>query len=218
MNLISVTLAKSIWLFDTTELNPNGLDLLPVAEALNDRYKFQKYPTPEEVQLAAPNGLQFSGGTFRIDDGQWILVALAVYSDGLVAETRCNTNQTDAFVSDVLMFASRQFRLRFEPSMVREKTYLSQVIVSSDKVLRTVDPKLAAFSAYLSTMLKFSAQIQTTGVHFGPDPSAVGGKSFALRLERKANTPFDKNLYFSEAPLSTDQHLEALKAFEEMVG
>ena len=178
-----------------------------MAAALNDRYKFQKYPKAEELRVSAPNGLEFAGGSFRNRDGDWIVTSFTIFNDGLVAETRSRTDDTDAFISDLLGFVTRQFRLKFEESMVQEKTYLSQIIVSSERVWRSPDPKLTAFSDYLSSMFRFSAPVQTTGMHFGPDPAVTRGRSFAFRLERKTQTPFGKNLYFSEAPLTTDKHL-----------
>jgi hypothetical protein len=219
MNLVNVPQARSIWLFDTTELNPLGLDLLPVVQAINARYKFQKFPKPEEIRMPSSGGAwEFEGGTFQTEDSQWIVVNGSVYNDGLVATTQANTALTDAFLLDLLTFISRQFRLRFEPSMLREKRYLSQLVVSSERLLLPADDKAAAFSLYLSGIFNLQVPIEPIGIHFGPDPAAVGGKSFALRLERKVSTPFSQNTYFSEAPLSTQQHFEVLKKFEEIMG
>jgi len=218
MKLVNVGLARSIWLFDTAQANPEGLDLLPVAQAIIERYKFLKYPKSEEVRVGTTGGLEFSGGTFQTEDGEWILVAFTMYADGLTAETRANTRHTDAFLSDLLAYVTKQFRLRFEPSMVTAKRYLSEVVISSERIFRVVDPKLIAFGEYVSRALDFPAPVQPVGFHIGPDPAASEGKSWALRLERKTTTAFDQNLFFSQAPAMTDTHLEVLSKYEEMLG
>jgi hypothetical protein len=199
-------------------LNPHGLDLLPVAVAINDRYKFQKYPKPEDLRLVSnPNSLQFSGGTFRTDPGEWIIIRLEIYNDGIVAETRSNTKYTDAFLNDLMVFLTKSFRLRFEGSMVRESNYLSQVVVSSADFVKLADPKMDSYAKYLTSKFRYSGTSTVTGMHFGPDPATTGGKSYGLRLERKAATPFSENAYFSEAPLTTDTHIEALEKLEEIL-
>ena len=185
---------------------------------LGNRYKFQKLPKADEIRQGAPNGLEFRGGAFEIDDSQAVLVGLTVFADGLVAETGSHTNHTEDFLVDLLAFATREFRLRFDPSMVREKHYQSQLVISSSRVLQVVDPIVAAYCRYLSDVMNAPTPVQQIGLHFGPDPAGLAGKSIGLRLERKMGVAFDRNWYFSEAPLQTDQHLEALRVFEEMVG
>jgi hypothetical protein len=161
--------------------------------------------------------LEFNGGAFRTNTGDWILAALKLYNDGLVAETQSNTNHTEAFLYDLTGFLTKQFRLRFEESVIKEKHFLSQVVVSSAAFSRIADPRMAAFAEYLTRMFRFSSPSEMTGIHFGPDPATLEGKSFGMRLERKSGTPFSEAAYFSEAPTATDTHIEILQKLEEIL-
>ena len=55
-------------------------------------------------------------------------------------------------------------------------------------------------------------QVRVTGVTFG----AGEGKGI-FSLERRVDTPFDDNRYFSAATLATSQHVEVLAKFEQMM-
>jgi len=49
MNLLSIRNARSIWLMQIEDMNPHGLDLIPVLVAIKSRYGFQKAPKPEDL-------------------------------------------------------------------------------------------------------------------------------------------------------------------------
>ena len=50
------------------------------------------------------------------------------------------------------------------------------------------------------------------------DASQIGLKPSPFSIERRVNTPFSENTYFSAAPLGTFAHLELLQQFETALG
>ncbi|MFN3326497.1 MAG: hypothetical protein ACK5AZ_23620 [Bryobacteraceae bacterium] len=102
MEIASVNLARSIWLFDTSELNPRGINLYPqVFGKVIERYKFQTFPKWDEVVNSKDR--RFARGQFVLDE-VGIEVALEIWKDGLVGETQHSTAATDAFLDDFVQW------------------------------------------------------------------------------------------------------------------
>src|SRR5689334_8605156 len=104
MNLVSVGLARAVWLIDATEMNPRGRNLdYSLFPALVDRYHFRKYPDldeqdDDEEKKDKEPGFKFTEGVFTNPEGVDVAVNLTLYADGLVAETRSSTDDCDVFL------------------------------------------------------------------------------------------------------------------------
>ena len=211
MRLVSVSIARSIWLVPFEEINPLGVDILPVLLAIRQRYGFQKWPKLEDLAQDAPNGFQFGSGSMKLPEGLQIEVAaFTIFKDGLVADTRHATTASDVFLNDVLLFLAEKHGLIYDSSMIREKNYVSEVVVSAEVNLSETCERMARFTKLLSTTLGES--FAATSIRFGTSPTgAKGGISFTF--EYRAGLPFDHKRYFSQAPCATDQHLKLLEEF-----
>src|ERR1700721_985266 len=130
MKLISVTGARSIWLFDINDLNPRGKDVnSELLEFLKEAYFFDKVPkSPNDID-PEKKSLKFERGRFQIKEEIYIQVNLEIYNDGFVADTRSSTRDTDKFIEDVLSLASKEFSLAYDPGMVRTKMHVSELTV-----------------------------------------------------------------------------------------
>ena len=96
MNLLSIGLARSIWLFQIAEWNPRGRAMHPIFFSLMEQYKFLKAPKLDEIDWQ--KGIKFEDGTFKAKTGEELTVALTVYADGAVADTRSSTQHSDEFL------------------------------------------------------------------------------------------------------------------------
>ena len=213
MELLSVQRARSIWLFDSDDLNPRGKDIgANLINWLRDTYQFTKVPTNVN-DLDETKALYYAGGQFKIGR-ETISVELRIYSDGIVGDTRSSTEDTDAFLSDVLISAAREFGLPYKPEIVRRKLYVSEMTVSSAQGLTTANPKLAAFARKLALATGAKSSIELAIIGFWedglPNPSAS-----VFRFERKWGAEFSDNRYYTRAPLQTVKHLEILKELED---
>src|SRR5947209_12633647 len=146
MELLSVIRARSIWLFDLQDLNPRGKDIEShLIDWMRDHCHFSKCPS-SIYDRDANQALTFTNGSFQVREEFFISVdMMSIYNDGLVADTRSSTKDTDAFLEDVLNSAVRDFSLVYKPEMIRQKLYISELNVRSDRPLGNINPKLQAF-------------------------------------------------------------------------
>lgn len=216
MKLLNVSCARSIWLFPVEDLNPDGLDLVPIVVAIRTRFRFSKSPgRPDEVSLG--EGIRFGAGTFALEDGRQVEVpALTIYQDGLVAETRHSTEATDQFLTSLLDLVSKNHGLKFEGNMVQSKRYTSELIVSSDIELDRLSETFSRFAAFLSTLEGASVDYRASAVSFSTDPQNPNSAQH-FRFERRVGSRVAENRYFSQAALRTDDHMTAIEEWERLV-
>lgn len=216
MKLLAVNSARAIWLVKTIFLNPKGRSLVPAIVGLAGRYKFSKLP-PAESLATQPLDMKFEGGVFTGVNGEPIAINLSIYDDGLIAETRASTEESDRFLNDALSWACEEYGLPHHSQLGVNKVYASELIVQLDLTNSIFGGKFAEFAARLRRGISSNPQIplEITGLHFGPDPSLTK-KVAPFRVERLANVPFEREEYFSTAPVPTSEHVELLKLMEQL--
>lgn len=212
MELLSVQRARSIWLFDSYDLNPRGKNIgTNLIDWLKHAYQFTKVPT-SLMDLDDTKALYYSGGQYRIQK-ESIDVELRIYGDGVVGDTRSSTEDTDLFLSDMLASAAKEFSLPYKAEIVRKKLYVSEITVRTGKSLATLNPKLATFATKLALVIGGQPAPELASIGFWPDilpnPSAS-----VFRFERKFGAEFSDNRYYTRAPLQTSKHIELLEALE----
>jgi len=218
MKLLSINLARTIWLAPLLDFNPRGIRLDKILfPFLIETYKFKKYPSLTE-HLDPSKGAVFEEGEFLTNEKSYpIGINLTIYPDGFVVDTRSSTENSEAFLEDAFSKFSEIFKIPLYQSIIREKLYVSEVYVSTDKSLEILNPKLKQISEYLSQNVeKGQSFFQLGGVSFWPDQIAkTNPRSFIF--ERCLNTPFSENRYFSAAALPTEKHLELLDMLEDIL-
>jgi hypothetical protein len=220
MKLIHVKQARSVWLFDVSDLNPKGKDFTEgLVGWIKNRYSFATAPDLKDVLAKAgtkdATGLIFKQGRFQTMESSFSeIVSLAIHNDGLVVDTTSSTKETDRFLADLLGAAAKEFNLAYDPEIVRKRLYVSIVIVKSEMDLRTIHPGLAAIGKRISAALgNGAAQFELAGLAFWTEPNDNGvHKTFTLMPQ--AGKSFSEHRYFSEAPLQTEDHLRVLEDIE----
>lgn len=214
MKLLSINLARSIWLFSANDFNPRGKSLYTAVALLVDLYKFKKFPTKAE-DLDVTKGINFEGGEFINKDGTPVSINLVVYNDGLIVDTRSSTKDTDDFVTDLLVKMAEKYGLSDHTQIAIKKLYVSQIYFTTDKHLETLNPKLKKISAYLSNI--FNHPHELGSISFWADQtSPVNPQQFTF--ERVINKPFSENRYYSTSGLQTDDHLDLLSKLVDVLG
>lgn len=218
MKLQSVILARSYWFGHTTDFNPKGINLYPIiTPLLVSSYKFKNYPTETEV-IDESKGVVFGNGEFINDEGLPISISMTIYNDGLTADTRSSTNDSDTFLINVLTRLSEELNMPSYEQIIKRKAYISQLHISTDKSLGSINPKLTQVSKYLSeNILGFeNITFETGGIHFWPDQTNAI-KPISFSFERVLNVSFSEKRYYSAAPLQTEEHLELLDILENIL-
>lgn len=214
MKILAVNSARSIWLFRTIRLNPFGRSLLPLISALAERYQFLKLPSVSSF-ATQPLDLKFEGGTFTGSNGTPLALNLSVLEDGIIAETRASTDESDHFLEEALSWVSTEYGLPNHSDLDIERIYVSELTVRLDMSANIFGQ---SFSHYTQRLRKGVSNnpglpMELSALHFGPDPAHTK-KVAAFKIERLANSPFEKNAYYSAAPVPTSEHLELLEALE----
>jgi hypothetical protein len=216
VKLLAVNSARAIWLVKTIFLNPKGRSLVPAIVGLAGRYKFSKLPSSESL-TTQPLDMKFENGVFIGTNSEPIAVNLSIYEDGLIAETRASTEEADQFLNDALSWASEEYGLPHYSNLIVDKAYASELIVQLDLSNSIFGGKFAEFSTRLRRGISNNPKIpmEVTAFHFSPDP-ALTKKTAPFRIERLANVPFERNEYFSTAPVPTSEHTEILTLMERL--
>lgn len=218
MQLLSIDTARAIWLLNLNDLNPRGKAIGPdLANWLKATYGFTN------VQRSPESGgklesIKFSDGKFRCGDEEdgaekHIYIEFSIYNDGLVADTRSSTKDADQFLNDMLTSAANTLNLAYNSSMIRKVLYLSQVDIRLEREFNFLNPQLQGFAGKISSLLD-RIPFDFSGVAFSVHPNPPWQYS-PFRIERKVNTPWQDNRYFSSAPLHTEDHIALLEEFEQ---
>lgn len=214
MKVLAVHSARSIWLVKPLFLNPHGRFIVPAVAALAERYSFAKIPEAKDF-IARPLDLKFEGGSFVGAEGSPIFVNLSIYDDGLIAETRSSTDESDRFLDDALSWFSSEYELPHYSNLEVEKLYANELIVQLELLPSMFSKKFLKFVNLLEQGV--GKQMEFVSLHLGPDPETTK-RHAPFRVERLLGTPFVKNRYYSVAPASTAKHLDLLEQMERAAG
>ncbi len=215
MKLSSVKLARTVFLFPAGDVNPAGKYLLPILSALIKRYRFATFPSFAEA-VQTDQGIKLAQGVFSHREWKEIAVDLAIYNDGLVADTRAGTDVSEAFIEDLFSWIRDEHGLERPRSITKQ--YISEIIVETNASLISLNVKLERFARNLTAKVKGFGKVsyQLTGLslwteQFGP----VAAPGF--RFERAVGVPRQQDRYYSVAPLRTADHVLLLEQLEEIL-
>ncbi|MDO8434580.1 MAG: hypothetical protein Q7S58_19460 [Candidatus Binatus sp.] len=196
------------------------LGYLPDASAaLAAQYGFQGLPTSAELSGIEPNkGMTFRLGKLALSGEIFTIDYFQVFRSGLSVATHTNTKDSDLILDHILGWARKQFKLELEP--IRPGTaHSSQLEIRLEKSLRDLFPFLSSVGAAMSDNLdewwEIRPPYELINVNFWIDKTKYS--NFApqiFRLDRRENVQFEQNVYYAEASLSTDKHIEVLTLFE----
>lgn len=179
-----------------------------------NRYNFAKYPASFDELTAVP--ITFGHGLFEnsaIDE-------FSIFDDGFVVSAKSSTASLDDFAKDVVAWACEKFDLKSISTQRVDIMYESQLTVRANKDLLEPLERFTQISRDISRLIKKktnqTAEFLPFGLIFGADYTEMTGlKPVPFRLERKAGVPVESNLYFSSAPLTTQDHLKLLAVLDD---
>lgn len=218
MKVEDILLGRAIRLL---RINSRPLYITDAVQPLVDRYKFLKFPqTLEEYDLT--KGITFSHGKFQPraekNKRDVVIDSLQIYSNGVLVDTRGDTEDADHFIDDLLKWSVEFFEIEI-PDQRIDKVYLSNLEIVLSKTLfshiPTAKPLGEWISAYLSEYgLKHDA-FEPTGFALNFDRTSLPGSILTnFSLQRRENTPFSSGIYFSSAPLKTKDHIALLQKLD----
>jgi hypothetical protein len=218
MKILFVGLARTIWLFNLQLLNPRGISLQPVIDEIKRRYNFAKGPN-NPLDFDEQKALAFKAGTFINPKGTPVLIAVSIYSDGLVADTASSSDDSTEFLVQLTGWMTNEYGLTLPSGII--KLYVSNMDVETDAPLTNLNPRMAEVLEVIDAQYRASHEIYRkfdfSGISVWTEDIGKPGAPVPFKFERKIQTPFSANHYFSQAPLKTKDHSELLDKLEEIL-
>jgi hypothetical protein len=219
MKVLYVGLARTLWLFDFSLMNPKGMSLQPLIDNLRERYMFAVSPK-NPLDFGDSKALTFKSGTFVNSKGVPVIVGLQIYNDGFVVDTLSSTNDSTECLEKTTDWMGDQFGLKLPPNV--RKGFVSNIDFESDASLMALNPRLPQFFKSLEKYFKPIVEakqrhFQLTSLGSWTEDMNQPLAPAAFKIERKIGPPFSSNHYFSQAPLETDPHIQLLNEFEQML-
>jgi hypothetical protein len=215
MQLVAVILARVLLFVESFDLNPRGKAYYPdIVQGLVGKCGFQKFPQKLE-DFDETKGVEFLSGKW---EGVTI-ETLRVYGNGLLLDTRVSTAESERILREALTWAVSQFGLVYSPKMIKRRGYVSNLTFNSDVPLLGKDD--SPVGKLVNRVSEAFSNITGDKTTWGPSILTMNSEQIPRKplhapftIQRRAETTFAENKYFSEAPLPTDEHLKLLEAFE----
>ena len=214
MKVSAITLARFVAFVEPVDLNPRGHIYLPeMIPALVARYGFLKVPEKLE-DFDESKGVKFEAG--RI--GNVTIQSLQLFTQAIVVETASSTTDSERVLVEALEWGADNFGLVYRPGMITRRGYVSQLTFHSDAIMGKIHPGLWRLSERLTRRVQqFAGQsltYQPSQIVIMCDPLTAKNPTAPFTIERRAETPYAENKYFSTAPLPTEEHVSFLEALE----
>jgi hypothetical protein len=194
---------------------PGGVFVPDFIRALVERYQFAVLPA--NMADAIRDGTKFEHGKLPHEGQSVVVKELAIYADGVISEA-FDTDLADLILDDFFAWATETFKLR-ERQQPALRTYTSAVVIEFEKEIEPALGKMAEVCGLLSDALKSSYGWEYTynasRLTFSVDPLAIPPyRGTTFMLERRVQTPYSENRFYSAASLRTQDHLKLLQAIE----
>ena len=217
MRVSAILLARAVALVESYDLNPFGRVFYPdLIKALVERYRFSKFPT-EFKDVDEQKGVEFFAGKW----GEDVIDRLAIFSTGIVLDTRSNTSVSRRLIEEALEWGKSKLGLAYDPDLITHFAHVSQLTFYSDITLNALHPALSTLAdrvgRVVSEAMGERIDYQTSAIVVQHDPLIRKDSVAGFTIQPRAGVPFSERKYFSEAPLSTDLHVALLKDFEAAI-
>ncbi len=187
-----------------------GRQILPMIEKTAQRYHFTTSPSDLQKVLA-DQSLVFENGVF--DD---YMVKRVVVSDGvLICDVHATTTIADELAQDFYSWIIDEWGYRQKDDGYWAQAYASEIEFTLDP---QTTPKLRAWMTLADKITKLvgdygneAAPYSLERISLAANPSSIGVRTIPFAIEHRNNTPAHLGIWYSAAPLKTDDHLAVLR-------
>lgn len=225
MKLKTILLGQSVRFIVLRE--PTGGIFAPdFLKLTQTEFKFVTIPK-SIAEMDRSKGINFEHGLFQLPKntgrdtaGKSVVIdKLQVFTNGLLAETRSYSEDADLILDSFIEWSKRVLGIVQDQTQPVSGVLLSNIEVEMknpfdkqakaySRLTRSIASSLRdyGFSVPEYEQIGFELHIDKAGLT-APIPTS-------FKLERRAETPFSSNTYFSSAPMKTKDHLELLAQIE----
>ncbi|HEV7601762.1 MAG TPA: hypothetical protein VGO49_16095 [Bradyrhizobium sp.] len=212
MELRNVIFGQAIQFIESSE-GERRISPVPLIRAMQDRYGFVQVPQ-KVAELDFNAGVNFLQGYFK----DIVIDKFQVYNNGLLCEAAADNEVCAEFLDEVLTWASKEFNLPLKPRM---KAFQSKIEAFSTKDIGRTFANFNEVGALITRLLEGYGLNAPPYVIWGlalqhePQKDVPSNPSF--EFARRAEQPFDSGIYYSSAPLRTQDHLQVLNLLEQVL-
>lgn len=216
MKLRKIILTQQIRFLNTSAGPTGPASIVDISRGLQDRYKFFQIPrVVEEYDLK--KGVTFLEGNF---DKRFSIDKLQIYENGVLVDAKVDSTACDQFITDCVKWIQTTFGLLVEEQSNIARGNLSNIEVEFTPRARTPSP-LDKFGQRIAQVLTgygtIAPPFQVSGFKLHCDVTTMAlPKPTNFLFERREGQPYELNIYFSSAPLRTDDHLKLLDELENL--
>lgn len=194
--------------------NPGSIYLPDLVDGMKSRYRFWEVPT-KLADFNTETGANFYQGQF---DGK-VLKKFMLHNAGILIEASVNTYETEKISDDFIAWALERFDAHYVDSVPVSKVFTSTMEV------RVSDAVAARFNGFGELSSRLTEMVRGYGIN-SPDytitnfamtvdeQKVTGLKAGRFLFERRASRPFEDNVFYTEAPVTSEQHWELLNILE----
>ena len=207
------------------EVLPVGsLPIRDLIRFLGETYQFVTRPQfPPEGLLTSMEQFVFQHGVMTKEDKKYVILQLVLLPNGDII-TAATTEIADIIMDDFTRKLDEHFEYRFATANKR-CSYASNIVVDFDF---GIEEKIDVFRKIESLLNRRIPRpempFKIKRVAFGYGNPTV--PTFSLEemeradfvIERRANEPYERNRYYSAAPMATSAHIKLLEAIEREFG
>ena len=223
MKLTTIFIGQSVRIMRLLE--PVGGIFAPdLTKTIQERYRFVTVPK-SLAEFDKTKGITFGHGVFNTSGintknltsrRNIVINKFQIYHNGLVAETQSYVEDAELFLDDAIEWAIQTFGVTVAKNEPILKGFLSNIEIELDSPFTKTQVKAYEhISKFLASKLgsygQESPKFEQVGFALHTDlakqkiPAATN-----FKLERREGSPHSSNLYFSTAPLKTQDHLDLL--------
>ncbi|PSH05515.1 MAG: hypothetical protein CXZ00_02190 [Acidobacteria bacterium] len=217
MRLDAVLVARFLGFVELAQLNPGGRVFFPnVIGAMVERFNFQKYPTKLE-DFDESKGIEFAEGRWNGTN----VPRLTIYNNGFLVDTQTSTNDSERVLFESLEWAKQKFGITFTPGMIFRKRYLSDLLFYCEAPILNWFMPVENLNLNLANVAShvLGEQLAYSSIRVDLDFERYQRNApiAPFTIQRRLEFAFSDNMYFSEAPLPTEDHKRLLEQFEKDV-
>ena len=217
MKILAVRAAKAIWLVPTAFMNPTGRYIYADIAAIRDRYSFLKSPLDKKLPPDHDDGYKFENGAFQIKNVDIEIVLFAMHLDGIVVETRSSTDDSELFLNDFFVWATKELGFAKATDLPFKKIYSNELNFTLDKSPAFLNPALSSFFEAANSAIGKEAAGGSDFVQATLGTDVTRNKSQqTFTIAREINTAIGDNRYHSFASTTTKAHIAILEKLEKL--
>ena len=214
MKITEIVGGQCIWLLPPRDTSKTDtVRALKILRAIEERYGFLQAPRML-ADYDFQKGVTFTFGQFHND---WIIEKLQIFNNGILVEAKTETSKIESFLDEIIDWAIAEFDVKFPAEKFLGRAYLSQFEIHVDMNLGELFAQFSECGGFITECLNAyglnSPSYEAVQLTMFGDITKVTsphpGSSFTF--ERRMAKPFSSNLYYSSAPLRSEDHIKALE-------